>query len=72
MTVFFINSFFRNDWIRVGLCYPPDASFQVTFDVFQRQASAYYNMEDYVAVSSMAELQKRRTEKIFYFDDSTG
>ncbi|XP_039217617.1 cell surface hyaluronidase isoform X1 [Crotalus tigris] len=72
ITFLYLINFNKNDWIRVGLCYPPDASFQVTFDVFQRQASAYYNMEDYVAVSSMAELQKRRTEKIFYFDDSTG
>uniref|UniRef100_A0A8C6YEA1 hyaluronoglucosaminidase n=1 Tax=Naja naja TaxID=35670 RepID=A0A8C6YEA1_NAJNA len=72
LTFLYLINFNKNDWIRVGLCYPPDASFQVTFDVFQRQASAYYNMEDYVAVSSMAELQKRRTEKIFYFDDSTG
>ncbi|KAM6469879.1 cell surface hyaluronidase CEMIP2 isoform 2-T4 [Liasis olivaceus] len=72
ITFLYLINFNKNDWIRVGLCYPSDASFQVTFDVFQRQASAYYNMEDYVAVSSMAELQKRRTEKIFYFDDSTG
>ncbi|XP_070598756.1 cell surface hyaluronidase CEMIP2 [Erythrolamprus reginae] len=72
ITFLYLINFNKNDWIRVGLCYPPDASFQVTFDVFQRQASAYYNMEDYVAVSSMAELQRRRTEKIFYFDDSTG
>ncbi|XP_063151209.1 inactive cell surface hyaluronidase CEMIP2 isoform X1 [Candoia aspera] len=72
ITFLYLINFNKNEWIRVGLCYPSDASFQVTFDVFQRQASAYYNMEDYVAVSSMAELQKRRTEKIFYFDDSTG
>ncbi|KAH0628271.1 hypothetical protein JD844_009180 [Phrynosoma platyrhinos] len=71
-TFLYLINFNKNDWIQVGLCYPPDTTFQVTFDVFQRQASAYHNVEDYVPVSSMAELQKRRTEKIFYFDNSTG
>ncbi|XP_060618193.2 cell surface hyaluronidase CEMIP2 [Anolis sagrei] len=71
-TFLYLINFNKNDWIQVGLCYPPDTSFQVTFDVFQRQASAYHNVEDYVPVSSMAELQKSRTEKIFYFDNSTG
>ncbi|XP_015262458.1 PREDICTED: transmembrane protein 2 [Gekko japonicus] len=71
-TFFYLINFNKNDWIRVGICYPPDTSFQVTFDVFQRQASAYYSVEDYVPVSSMAELQKRQTEKTFYFDNSTG
>uniref|UniRef100_A0ABM5FSC6 hyaluronoglucosaminidase n=1 Tax=Pogona vitticeps TaxID=103695 RepID=A0ABM5FSC6_9SAUR len=71
-TFLYLINFNKNDWIRVGLCYPPDTIFQVTFDVFQRQASAYYNVEYYAPVSSMAELQKTRTEKFFYFDNSTG
>ncbi|XP_053149995.1 cell surface hyaluronidase isoform X2 [Hemicordylus capensis] len=71
-TYLYLINFNKNDWIQVGLCYPPDTSFQVTFDVFQRQASAYTSVEDYVSVSSLAELQKRQTERMFYFDDSTG
>lgn len=73
-TYLYLINFNKNDWIRVGLCYPPDTSFQVTFVRLnsQRQASPNSNVEDYVAVSSMAELQKRRTEKTFYFDNSTG
>ncbi|XP_062985402.1 inactive cell surface hyaluronidase CEMIP2 isoform X3 [Elgaria multicarinata webbii] len=68
-TSLYLINFNMNDWIRVGLCYPPDTSFQVTFD---RKQAGYYNVEDYVPVSSMAELQKNRTEKHFYFDNSTG
>ncbi|XP_067425253.1 cell surface hyaluronidase CEMIP2 isoform X1 [Emydura macquarii macquarii] len=71
-TFLYLINFNRNDWIRVGLCYPSGTTFQVTFDVFQRQTSAYYSVVDYTSVTSMVELQKNRSEKNFYFDNSTG
>ncbi|XP_050800076.1 cell surface hyaluronidase [Gopherus flavomarginatus] len=71
-TFLYLINFNRNDWIRVGLCYPLSTTFQVTFDVFQRQTSAFYSVEDYTSVTSMTELQKNRSEKKFYFDNSTG
>uniref|UniRef100_A0A8C8RDF3 hyaluronoglucosaminidase n=1 Tax=Pelusios castaneus TaxID=367368 RepID=A0A8C8RDF3_9SAUR len=68
----YLINFNRNEWIRVGLCYPPGTTFQVTFDVFQRQTAAFFGVVEYTSVTSMAELQKNRSEKKFYFDNSTG
>ncbi|XP_029468423.1 cell surface hyaluronidase isoform X2 [Rhinatrema bivittatum] len=71
-TFLYLINFDKNDWIRVGLCYPPDTTFQVTSDIFQRQTSAFYSVEEYTPVSSMEELQKTRQGRTFYFDSSTG
>ncbi|CAI5786847.1 Hyaluronoglucosaminidase [Podarcis lilfordi] len=70
-TFLYLINFNKNDWIRVGLCYPPDTTFQVTSDAFRRPAPPN-SVEDYVSVSSMAELQNSRMERKFYFDNSTG
>ncbi|XP_019373011.1 PREDICTED: transmembrane protein 2 [Gavialis gangeticus] len=70
-TFLYLINFNKNEWIRVGLCYPSGTTFQVTFDVFQR-ASGFYSIGEYAAVSSISELKKYRSEKKFYFDNSTG
>ncbi|NXC70693.1 TMEM2 hyaluronidase, partial [Anhinga anhinga] len=63
----------RNDWIRVGLCYQPNIDFVIVLETFQRRSSALSSkVERYVPVSSMMELEKNRSEKKFYFDNSTG
>lgn len=64
---------FRNDWIRVGLCYQPNTDFVIVMETFQRRSSALSNkVERYMPVASMAELEKTRSDKKFYFDNSTG
>lgn len=72
MFLYLIN-FDRNDWIRVGLCYPLNTTFQVSSDIVQRQTTALsHSMEEYTSVSTMEELEKKRSEKKFYFDSNTG
>lgn len=64
---------FRNDWIRVGLCYQPKTDFLIVLETFQRRSSALSSkVERYLPVSSMMELEKNRSDKRFYFDNSTG
>ena len=64
---------FRNDWIRVGLCYQPNTDFVIILETFQRRSSALSSkVERYMPVSSMMELEKNRSDKKFYFDNSTG
>ncbi|MEE6459359.1 hypothetical protein FKM82_000605, partial [Ascaphus truei] len=71
-TYLYLINFDKGDWIRVGLCYPPNTSFQVTSDILQRQTSAVHSVEEYLPVSSIDELQKRRSDRRFHFDNSTG
>uniref|UniRef100_A0A8D0H9K1 hyaluronoglucosaminidase n=1 Tax=Sphenodon punctatus TaxID=8508 RepID=A0A8D0H9K1_SPHPU len=71
-TFLYLINFNKDDWIQVGLCYPSGTTFQVTFDAFQRQTSAFHSAKEYASVSSLAELQKDRSKNNFYFDNSTG
>ncbi|XP_038625586.1 cell surface hyaluronidase isoform X1 [Tachyglossus aculeatus] len=71
-TILYLINFNKNDWIRVGLCYPSNTTFQVTFVIFQRQNNAFFSTEEYEPVFSMEELQRKRAERKFYFDYSTG
>uniref|UniRef100_A0A9L0RDP1 Cell migration inducing hyaluronidase 2 n=1 Tax=Equus caballus TaxID=9796 RepID=A0A9L0RDP1_HORSE len=68
----YLINFNKNDWIRVGLCYPSNTSFQVTFGFFQRHNGSLSKMEEYEPVHSLAELQKKQSERKFYFDSGTG
>ncbi|XP_007531305.1 inactive cell surface hyaluronidase CEMIP2 [Erinaceus europaeus] len=68
----YLINFNKDDWIRVGLCYPSNTSFQVTFGFFQRQNGSLSRMEDYEPVSSLEELQRKPSERKFYFDSNTG
>uniref|UniRef100_A0A7N5KCF6 hyaluronoglucosaminidase n=1 Tax=Ailuropoda melanoleuca TaxID=9646 RepID=A0A7N5KCF6_AILME len=68
----YLINFNRNDWIRVGLCYPSNTSFQVTFGFLQRHNGSLSKMEDYEPVHSLEELQRKQSERKFYFDSSTG
>ncbi|XP_055974733.1 inactive cell surface hyaluronidase CEMIP2 isoform X1 [Sorex fumeus] len=68
----YLINFNKNDWIRVGLCYPSNTSFQVTFGFLQRQNGSLSRMEEYEPVSSLEELQRKQTERKFYFDSATG
>ncbi|XP_010176264.1 cell surface hyaluronidase isoform X2 [Antrostomus carolinensis] len=73
VTYLYLINFNKNDWIRVGLCYQPNTDFVIVLETFQRRSSALSNkVERYMPVSSMMELEKNRSDKKFYFDNSTG
>ncbi|XP_053430882.1 cell surface hyaluronidase [Nycticebus coucang] len=71
-TFLYLVNFNKNDWIRVGLCYPSNTSFQVTFGFLQRQNGSLSKIEEYEPVHSLEELQRKQSERKFYFDSSTG
>ncbi|XP_031464614.1 cell surface hyaluronidase [Phasianus colchicus] len=73
VTYLYLINFNKNDWIRVGLCYQPNTDFTIVLETFQRKSSALSSkVERYTPVSSMLELEKNRSDKKFYFDNSTG
>ncbi|KAG9331493.1 hypothetical protein JZ751_018896 [Albula glossodonta] len=71
-TVLSLINFNKGDWVQVGLCYPSDTAFQVMSDTNDRQSNTFDNLEDYGPVSSLAELERRRAERKYYFDKNTG
>ncbi|XP_048788468.1 cell surface hyaluronidase isoform X2 [Lagopus muta] len=73
VTYLYLINFDKNDWIRVGLCYQPNTDFTIVLETFQRKSSALSSkVERYTPVPSMLELEKNRSDKKFYFDNSTG
>ncbi|XP_031413153.1 cell surface hyaluronidase, partial [Meleagris gallopavo] len=73
VTYLYLINFNKNDWIRIGLCYQPNTDFTIVLETFQRKSSALSSkVERYTPVSSMLELEKNRSDKKFYFDNSTG
>ncbi|NXE25720.1 TMEM2 hyaluronidase, partial [Ardeotis kori] len=73
VTYLYLINFNKNDWIRVGLCFQPNTDFIIVLETFQRRSSALSSkVERYMPVSSMMELEKNRSDKKFYFDNSTG
>uniref|UniRef100_A0A5F8GU75 hyaluronoglucosaminidase n=1 Tax=Monodelphis domestica TaxID=13616 RepID=A0A5F8GU75_MONDO len=71
-TFLYLINFNKNDWIRVGLCYPSNTTFQVTFSRYHRQNSISTNAEEYEPVLSMEELERKPSDRKFYFDHGTG
>uniref|UniRef100_G3VTP3 hyaluronoglucosaminidase n=1 Tax=Sarcophilus harrisii TaxID=9305 RepID=G3VTP3_SARHA len=71
-TFLYLINFNKNDWIRVGLCYPSNTTFQVTFSRYHRQSGISTNMEEYEPVLSMEELERKPSDRKFYFDYGTG
>lgn len=62
----------RGDWVLVGLCYPADSTFQIMADINDRQRNTFDDITDYGAVSSLAELEKRPTDRKYFFDRAVG
>lgn len=56
----------------VGLCYPSATTFQIMADINDRQSNTFDDLTDYGTVSSLAELEKRPTERKYFFDRSVG
>uniref|UniRef100_A0A8C8IEH6 hyaluronoglucosaminidase n=1 Tax=Oncorhynchus tshawytscha TaxID=74940 RepID=A0A8C8IEH6_ONCTS len=49
-------NFNQGDWVLVGLCYPPDTTFQVMADINDRQSNTFNDITDYGPLYSLAEL----------------
>ncbi|XP_062905096.1 cell surface hyaluronidase [Mobula hypostoma] len=71
-TFLYLINFNKGDWIRVGLCYPKESTFQVMADIYQRQNSTAHSVEDFQEVASLVQLQNKPEERKYYFDNSTG
>uniref|UniRef100_A0A1A8FZ47 Transmembrane protein 2 n=2 Tax=Nothobranchius korthausae TaxID=1143690 RepID=A0A1A8FZ47_9TELE len=65
-------NFDKDDWVLVGLCYPPDATFQIMGDINDKQRNIFDDITDYGTVSSLAELKARQTERKYFFDQNVG
>lgn len=65
-------NFDKGDWVLVGLCYQSDTAFQIMADINDRQSNTFDDLTDYGTVSSFQELQKRPTERKYFFDQSVG
>ncbi|XP_078677557.1 cell surface hyaluronidase CEMIP2-like isoform X3 [Branchiostoma floridae x Branchiostoma belcheri] len=71
LTIYPIN-FDSGDWVRVGFCYPPGTTFQVTYQLESRVPSAIMHDEAVSSASSLAEIDASSDGKLFYFEESTG
>uniref|UniRef100_A0A8K9UEB0 hyaluronoglucosaminidase n=1 Tax=Oncorhynchus mykiss TaxID=8022 RepID=A0A8K9UEB0_ONCMY len=65
-------NFNQGDWVLVGLCYPPDTTFQVMADINDRQSNTFNDITDYGPLYSLAELEKKPLERKYFFDHSVG
>ncbi|XP_064525014.1 inactive cell surface hyaluronidase CEMIP2-like isoform X3 [Pseudopipra pipra] len=63
-------NFNRGDWLRVALCYPREAVFQVVGDIYQRRTGTVHSVQHYLAAPSIA--LNRTRERLFYFDRGSG
>ncbi|XP_053510042.1 cell surface hyaluronidase isoform X2 [Ictalurus furcatus] len=70
--VLLLANFDPGDWALFGLCYPPDTVFQVMSDIYDRQNNVFDGLEDYGSVSSLAELEKHRQDRKYFFDRDAG
>uniref|UniRef100_H3CZP7 hyaluronoglucosaminidase n=1 Tax=Tetraodon nigroviridis TaxID=99883 RepID=H3CZP7_TETNG len=65
-------NFDKDDWVLVGLCYPPDGTLQIMADINDRQSNTFDDITDYGPVSSLAELEKKPVERKYFFDEDVG
>uniref|UniRef100_A0A673WGQ7 hyaluronoglucosaminidase n=1 Tax=Salmo trutta TaxID=8032 RepID=A0A673WGQ7_SALTR len=56
-------NFNQGDWVLVGLCYPPDTTFQVMADINDRQSNTFDDIADYGPLNSLVELEKKPLER---------
>ncbi|XP_037114733.1 cell surface hyaluronidase [Syngnathus acus] len=65
-------NFDKDDWVLFGLCYPPEATFQIVADINDRQSNTFDDITDYGPVFSLADLESRPLERKYYFDQNVG
>ncbi|XP_068000437.1 cell surface hyaluronidase CEMIP2, partial [Melanerpes formicivorus] len=65
-------NFNRGDWLRVALCYPRGAVFQVLTDIYQRRTGTVHSVRRYLAAASRASALSSTGERLFYFDRASG
>ncbi|NXJ73451.1 TMEM2 hyaluronidase, partial [Trogon melanurus] len=65
-------NFNRGDWLRLALCYPREAVFQVVTDIYQRRTGMVHSVKHYLAAPSRASALSGTGERLFYFDRASG
>ncbi|XP_061674010.1 cell surface hyaluronidase [Syngnathoides biaculeatus] len=65
-------NFEKDDWVLVGLCYPPDATFLIMADINDRQSNTFDDITDYGPVFSLGDLESRPLDRKYYFDKNVG
>ncbi|XP_078665559.1 cell surface hyaluronidase-like [Branchiostoma floridae x Branchiostoma belcheri] len=70
ITIHPIN-FDRDDWIRVGLCYPPRTQFQIIYQLWQRSPKKFYGDEEVYPAYSVEDIENS-VGNTYFFDESTG
>ena len=61
--------FYRNEWVRFGICIPPDAK----FDLYTWTPHWLPGLEHWTAVKSIEELENNTQDgKKYHFNNSTG
>ncbi|XP_013887034.1 cell surface hyaluronidase [Austrofundulus limnaeus] len=65
-------NFDKDAWVLVGLCYPSDATFQIMSDIYDKQRNIYDDITDYGTAASLAELEAKKMERKYFFDQPVG
>ncbi|XP_038623108.1 cell migration-inducing and hyaluronan-binding protein [Tachyglossus aculeatus] len=72
LALWLIN-FNKNDWIRVGLCYPKGTTFSILSDVHNRLLKQTYKTGTFVRTLQMEKLeQSSPTRGYYYWDEDSG
>ncbi|XP_074455970.1 cell surface hyaluronidase CEMIP2-like isoform X2 [Larus michahellis] len=65
-------NFNRGDWLRIALCYPREAVFQVVADIYQRRTGTVHSVKHYLAAASRASALNGTGQRLFFFDRASG
>ncbi|XP_035659371.1 cell surface hyaluronidase-like [Branchiostoma floridae] len=70
ITIHPIN-FDRDDFVRLGLCYPPRTQFQIIYQLWQRSPKKFYGDEEVYPAFSVDDIENS-VGNSYFFDESTG
>ncbi|CAH1248257.1 TMEM2 [Branchiostoma lanceolatum] len=70
VTIYILN-FDSGEWVRLGLCYPPETTFQIKYQLQGRVKKRVTHEEDMSSVSTLTDVEDG-SGKLFYFEESTG
>ncbi|KAH0620014.1 hypothetical protein JD844_014512 [Phrynosoma platyrhinos] len=72
LAIWLIN-FNKNDWIKIGLCYPKGTTFSILSDIHDRLLKKTYKTGTFYPVLQMDKLEYRNpTKGYYYWDEDTG
>uniref|UniRef100_UPI00358FC834 cell migration-inducing and hyaluronan-binding protein isoform X2 n=1 Tax=Myxine glutinosa TaxID=7769 RepID=UPI00358FC834 len=72
LTIWPVN-FNKNDWVRLGICYPRGTLFSVIWDIHSKQQKTTRKLDSFVRVSSLEKLTVSGSHRPrYYWDEWTG